>query len=263
MPVTIVTGGTFGLGQTIAVDLARRGHKVVAFGLRSAQVSSMAEGFDSILAEIESSGLSDSIDILDADVSDESAVQSVVEHALGKHGRIDGLVNNAAIGPLGTVLTTDGATFDRILAVNVRGTYLCCRHVIPHMSKAGGGSIVNIGSGAGYGKPNMAAYASSKGAMQALTMAMAYDHFEDHVRVNLAIPGGGGIVSGMSIGRFNGDEALFKSRNISGTVAGRAVDGHDLANAVAFLLSDEAATISGTVIDVGCFFHQGGPLGRK
>jgi len=263
MPVTIVTGGTFGLGQAIAVDLAERGHQVVAFGLHETQVSSIARGFEAVLGELETKGLSHLVDVLDADVSDEDAVHRVIEHTLRKHGRIDGLVNNAAIGPLGTVLTTDATMFDRVLSVNVRGTYLCCRHVIPHMAKKGGGSIVNIGSGAGYGKPNMAAYASSKGAIQALTMAMAYDHFEDHIRVNLTIPGGGGIVSGMSVGRFNGDEAAFKSRNIAGTVAGRAVEGHDLANAVAFLLSDEAATITGTVIDVGCFSHQGGPLARK
>jgi NAD(P)-dependent dehydrogenase (short-subunit alcohol dehydrogenase family) len=172
-------------------------------------------------------------------------------------------VNNAAIGPLGTVLDTDEAMFDRIFAVNVRGTYLTSRAVIPHMRVGGGGAIVNIGSGAGYGKPNMAAYAGSKGAILALTTAMAYDHFHDHIRVNVAIPGGGGIVSGMSVGRVGGDEALFRQRSVAGTVAGRPADGKDLANAVAFLLSGEAATISGTVIDVGCFAHQGGPVSPK
>jgi NAD(P)-dependent dehydrogenase (short-subunit alcohol dehydrogenase family) len=120
--------------------------------------------------------------------------------------------------------------------------------------------IVNIGSGAGHGKPNMAAYAASKGAVLALSAALAYDHFADHVRVNVAIPGGGGIVSGMSVGRFGGDQALFTSRKVAGTVAGRPATGTDLAHAVAFLLSPDAQTISGTVIDVGCFAQQGGPL---
>ncbi|MDR8071885.1 SDR family NAD(P)-dependent oxidoreductase [Burkholderia cenocepacia] len=260
MPVTIVTGGTFGLGQSISTDLAARGHHVVAFGLSSPQVSSTAQGFATLLAEIESKGLADRVDVLDADVSDSAAVQNVIDHTLKRYGRIDGLVNNAAIGPLGTVLDTDQALFERIFAVNVRGTYLTSRGVIPHMAAVGGGSIVNIGSGAGYGKPNMAAYASSKGAILALTMAMAYDHFHDHIRVNVAIPGGGGIVSGMSVGRVGGDEDVFKRRNVAGTAAGRPANGQDLANAVAFLLSDEAATISGTVIDVGCFAHQGGPI---
>lgn len=261
MSVIIVTGGSFGLGQSITVELARRGHQVVAFGLAQPQVSSTAQGLDSVRAELAAAGCS--ADVLEADVSNPADVQRVVEHTLQRHGAIHGLVNNAAIGPLGTVLSTDESTFERIFDVNVKGTYLMSRAVLPHMIQGGGGSIVNIGSGAGYGKPNMAAYAASKGAIQALTTAMAYDHFHEHVRVNLAIPGGGGIVSGMSVGRVGGDEQAFRARGAAGTAAGRPATGRDLANAVAFLLSDEAATISGTVIDVGCFAHQGGPVPSK
>lgn len=261
MGVVIVTGGTFGLGQAITVDLARRGHQVVAFGLGQPQVSSIAQGMSSLLAELQQAGCK--AEVLEADVSSAADVQRVVDHAVSRHGAIHGLVNNAAIGPLGTVLSTDEATFERILAVNVKGTYLASRAVLPHMIRGGGGSIVNIGSGAGYGKPNMAAYSASKGAIVALSMAMAYDHFHDHVRVNVAIPGGGGIVSGMSVGRMGGDTDAFRRRPAPGTAAGRPASGRDLANAVAFLLSDEAAAISGTVIDVGCFAHQGGPIPPK
>ena len=260
-PVSIVTGGTFGLGQAITLELARRGHRVIAFGLAQPQVSSTAQGLEGIRQALADAGLTQQVDVLEADVSVTGDVQRVVAHALTRFGRIDGLVNNAAIGPLGTVLDTDEALFQRILAVNVQGTYLTCRAVIPQMVRQGGGSIVNIGSGAGYGKPNMAVYAASKGAILALSTAMAYDHFHEHVRVNVAIPGGGGIVSGMSVGRVGGDTAAFTSRKVAGTVAGRPATGTDLARSVAFLLSDEAATISGTVIDVGCFAHQGGPIG--
>lgn len=261
MPVVIVTGGTFGLGQSITVELARRGHQVVAFGLSQPQVSSTAKGFDAVLQELEQAGVK--ADVLEADVSNAADVQRVVDRTVSRYGAIHGLVNNAAIGPLGTVLTTDEAMFERIFDVNVKGTYLASRAVLPHMIRAGGGAIVNIGSGAGYGKPNMAAYASSKGAILALTMAMAYDHFHERVRVNLAIPGGGGIVSGMSVGRTGGDVDAFVRKPVPGTAAGRPATGGDLANAVAFLLSDEAAAISGTVIDVGCFAHQGGPVPPK
>ncbi len=190
-------------------------------------------------------------------------VERVVQHTLQRHGAIHGLVNNAAIGPLGTILDTDEALFERIVDVNLKGTYLACRAVLPHMVRNGGGSIVNIGSGAGWGKPNMAAYAASKGGIVALSTAMAYDHFHDRVRVNVAMPGGGGIVSGMSVGRFGGDVQAFTSRAHPGTAAGRPATGRDLANAVAFLLSDDAATISGTVLDVGCFANQGGPIPPK
>jgi NAD(P)-dependent dehydrogenase (short-subunit alcohol dehydrogenase family) len=258
MSVVIVTGGTFGLGQSITIELARRGHQVVAFGLAQPQISSTAQGLDSVRDELERAGCS--ADVLEADVSDVADVQRVVDHAVSHYGAIHGLVNNAAIGPLGTVLTTDEPVFEKVFDVNVKGTYLMSRAVLPHMIRAGGGSIVNIGSGAGYGKPDMAAYAASKGAIVALSMAMAYDHFHDHVRVNVAIPGGGGMVSGMSVGRFGGDLDAFVRKPAPGTAAGRPATGRDLANATAFLLSDEAAAISGTVIDVGCFAHQGGPI---
>ena len=261
MSVTIVTGGTFGLGQSITVELARRGHRVVSFGLTKPQVSSTAQGTESLREELEMYGLT--TDILEADVSIAADVQRVVEHAVRRHGRIDGLVNNAAIGPLGTVLDTEETLFDQIVNVNLKGTYLTSRAVLPQMIRQGGGSIVNVGSGAGWGKPNMAAYAASKGAILALSAAMAYDHFHQHVRVNVAIPGGGGIVSGMSVGRTGGDIEAFKRRAASGTVAGRPATGLDLAYAVAFLLSDEAATITGTVLDVGCFANQGGPVPPK
>ena len=161
------------------------------------------------------------------------------------------------------MLDTDESLFDRIIGVNLKGTYLASRAVLPHMIAAGGGAIVNIGSGAGYGKPNMAAYSASKAGIVGLSMAMAYDHFHDHVRVNVAIPGGGGILSGMSVGRMGGDTQAFQSKPAPGTVAGRPATGRDLARAVAFLLSGESEAITGTVIDVGCFAHQGGPIGPK
>jgi len=259
-PITIVTGGTYGLGLSMTVELARKGHRVVAMGLQRSQVSSTAQGFDEIRQSAAQSGLSDQIDIVEADVSNAQDVQQVVDRAVARYGRIDGLVNNAAIGPLGTVLDTDLDTYERIMAVNVRGVYLMSRAVIPHMARQGGGSIVNVGSGAGWGKPNMAVYAASKGALFALSTAMAYDHFHQHIRVNVALPGGGGIISGMSVGRVGGDESLFKSRKVPGTVAGRPLTGVDFAQTIAFLLSSDAQTISGTVIDVGCFAHQGGPV---
>lgn len=258
MSVIIVTGGTFGLGQAISVELARRGHQVVAFGLTQAQVSSTAQGTSSLLSELGEAGCN--ADVLEADVSQATDVERVVQHTLQRHGAIHGLVNNAAIGPLGTVLDTPEELFARIVDVNLKGTYLMSRAVIPHMRRQGGGAIVNIGSGAGYGKPNMAAYAASKGGILALSTAMAYDHFHDHIRVNVAIPGGGGIVSGMSVGRAGGDVKTFTSRPAQGTAAGRPATGRDLAHAVAFLLSDEAQAISGTVLDVGCFAQQGGPV---
>lgn len=259
--VVIVTGGTFGIGHDITLGLAGRGHHVVAFGLDARQISSTANGSVRRLRdEVAQSELP--VEVLEADVADAASVASVVDFTATRHGRIDALVNNAAIGPLGTILDTDEATFDRILAVNLKGPYLCSRAVVPHMRQAGGGSIVNIGSGSGWGKPNMAAYSASKGGMFALSAATAYDFFHDHIRVNTVVPGGGGIASGITAGRAGGNNPMAGA-GAHGSAAGRPVTGADVANVTAFLISDAAETVSGTVIDVGCFSHQGGPVQRK
>jgi NAD(P)-dependent dehydrogenase (short-subunit alcohol dehydrogenase family) len=259
--VVIVTGGTFGIGRAVTLSLAARGHSVVAFGLEAAQVSSTAaNAIPDLQAELEQRGLQATL--MEADVSNAGDVARVVDRTLEKHGRIDALVNNAAIGPLGTVLDTDEALFDRIMAVNLKGPYLCSRAVLPHMIKAGGGAIVNVGSGAGWGKPNMAAYSASKGGLVALGAATAYDFLHHRIRVNTVVPGGGGIVTGMSLGRVRGDRSRF-GQGAPGTAAGRAVNGEDIASVIAFLISPEAETISGTIIDVGCFANQGGPVPAK
>jgi NAD(P)-dependent dehydrogenase (short-subunit alcohol dehydrogenase family) len=254
LKTVIVSGGTFGIGRAITVTLAQRGWQVVAFGLESPQISSIAaNAIPSLRAELKGRP----VELLEADVSNAADVQRVVDTALKRFGSIEGLVHNAAIGPLGTVLDTPEDVWDRIQAGNLKGAYLCAKAVLPHLIAQGGGAIVNIGSGAGWGKPNMAAYAASKGGIFALSAAMAYDHLHQRVRVNTVVPGGGGIVSGMSVGRVGGDAGRLAKGS---TAAGRAATGEDVANAVAYLLSDEAATISGTVLDVGCFSHQGGPL---
>jgi NAD(P)-dependent dehydrogenase (short-subunit alcohol dehydrogenase family) len=256
--VTIVTGGTFGIGRAITLKLAERGHKVIAFGLEGRQPSSMAaDAIPGLQQELAEAGLE--AELAEADVSDAGDIARIVELALSKHGRIDALINNAAIGPLGTVLDTDEALWERIHAVNLKGPYLAARAVLPGMIAQGGGRIVNIGSGAGWGKPDMAAYAASKAGLHGLSTALAYDHFRDHIRVNTVIPGGGGIISGMSVGRVEGDMTRFGT-GAPGTAVGRNASGEDVANTVAFLLSDEAEAISGTVIDVGCFSLQGGPI---
>jgi len=259
--VVVVSGGTFGIGRAITLGLALRGHKVVSFGLEAAQVSSIAQAaIPALREELASRGLT--AQLHEADVTQSADVRKVFEATIETYGRVDAVVNNAAIGPLGTVLDTDEALFDRIVAVNLKGPYLTSRIAVPYMKKQGGGSIVNIGSGSGWGKPNMAVYSASKGGLHALSAAMAYDFLYDRIRVNTVIPGGGGIVSGMSLGRVGGDTSRL-GKGAPGTAAGRVATGDDVANVVAFLLSPEAETLSGTVIDVGCFANQGGPVPPK
>lgn len=259
----IVSGATFGIGHDISVYLAETGYRVVGFGLEAAPVSSVATASIAALnADAKERDLP--LSFVAGDVTSETDIATLIDHALGFGNGLHGVVNNAAIGPLGTILDTEPDMFARILEVNLKGPYQMCRAAIPEMAKGGGGRIVNIGSGAGWGKPNMAAYSASKGGLVALSAAMALDHFADGIAVNTVIPGGGGIVSGMSLGRVSGDQKRLQATAV-GTVAGRFMNGQDLAGTIRFLLSDEAQAISGTIIDVGCFAHQGSstPLPKR
>ena len=251
-PVTIVTGGTYGIGRAITKVLAQRGHRVVAFGLDAKQIGSeAADGAAGTRRELDALGLD--ADLLEADVSDKADVQRVVDFALAKYGRVDGLVNNAAIHPSGALLDTDEAVWDKVIDVNLKGVYLMTKAALPYMVAQGGGAIVNVGSGSQWGRSNLLAYCASKGGVYAFSMATAYDYIHDHVRVNMVIPGGAPI-TGMTEGHPYIEQAG------KGTVSGRNTEPEEIAYAVAYLLSDDAAQVSGSIIDVGCFAHQGGPV---
>jgi NAD(P)-dependent dehydrogenase (short-subunit alcohol dehydrogenase family) len=249
--VIIVTGGTYGIGRGITLKLAELGYQVVAFGLDSRQMGSVAEnGTSGTQAELEKRGLS--ADLLEADVSSAADTQRIAALTMEKHGRIDGLVNNAAIHPSGTVLETTEEVWDRVLDVNLKGMFLMTKAVLPHMIAQGGGAIVNIASKASYGQPNLLAYSASKGGVLGLTFALGYDHLHEHIRVNAVVPSG--IVTGMN------ENSPRMERAAGESVAHRNGRPTDIANAVAFLLSDEAELITGAVLNVNSFVNQGGPV---
>ena len=247
--VVIVSGGNAGLGLDISRRLLELGNIVVAFGLPEHHAQAFT-GF----AE-------DQINFLTADLTQEAEINAVCEQVANHFGRIDAIVNNAAFGPLGTLQNTTVEVWQKIQNVNLLGPFIFAKAALPFM-QAQGGSIINIGSGAGWGKPNMLAYATSKGGLMAFNQALALDLFQYKIRVNALIPGGGGIVTPMALERFNGSQEALQAKAV-GSVAGRPIHGGDMADAVNFLISDAAQTISGTVIDVGCFHHQGSstPLG--
>ena len=179
--VAIVTGGATGIGFGGAQALAGEGATIVIFGLDKAAL-------DKAVATLAASGAT--AHGIVGDVSSDASVSAMVSETVAKFGRIDIIVNSAAIQPYGTVETMGEAEWDRVLAVNLKGTYLTAHHAIPVMRKNGGGAIVNIASVQGIAcQTNVAAYVASKGGLLALTRAMALDHAKDGIRVNAVCPG--------------------------------------------------------------------------
>ena len=256
--VAIVTGGTFGIGRAITCELARRRYRVVAMGLEARQIGSEAEnGAAATRAALAREQLA--ADILEGDVSVAADVQRVVDFALARHGRLDVLVNNAAIHPRGTIIEISEEVWDRVIDVNLKGMFLACKAAIPHMAKQGGGAIVNVGSGSGWGKPDLLAYCASKGGVFGFSAALAHDHLKDHIRVNVVVPGGTDTgMTAVADVTFTAAPTLraraeMLTRLARNTVSGRANQPEDIAKAVVFLASDDSGQISGAVLPVGCF----------
>jgi NAD(P)-dependent dehydrogenase (short-subunit alcohol dehydrogenase family) len=222
MSVAVVSGASSGIGLAVAQRLR-------------------ADGF--VVAGCAEDG--DGQDVARVDVTDESQVSAFVERTASVHGRIVALCNAAGVKATGTALETDLATWNRTLGVNVTGAFLLTKAVLPNMLAHRGGSIVNIGSPAGYGGDGQVAYATSKGALLARGASLAIDLLPDGIRVNTVVPST--TRTPMTAGRPPEIERAVARMN----VAGRINEPDDVASAVSFLLSDRAATISGAVLEVG------------
>jgi 2-keto-3-deoxy-L-fuconate dehydrogenase len=228
----LVTGAGSGIGEAVARGLHAEGADVLLADLRG----DAAEAIASELGERATS--------VALDVRDEDAIRNVT-------GDVDVLANVAGIGSTTSAPETSLDVWEDVFAVNSRGTFLCCKHAIPAMVARGGGSIVNMASVAGLvGLRNRAAYCASKGAVIALTRALAVDHVADGVRVNAVCPG---TVDSPWVRRLveEVEESLdaLRARQPMGRLGG--VD--EIATAVLYLASDEAAFVTGTafVIDGG------------
>lgn len=174
-----VTGGTKGIGFGIARALLTCGAKV-------AICSNDRSSLDTAVADLDAG---DSLLAIEADVSRGQEVERAVEQILSQFGGINVLVNSAGIQRYGTITDTSEETWDEVMAVNLKGIFLSSRCAIPHMEKAGGGSVINIASVQAYAsQTNVAAYTASKGAILALTRAMALDHAGAGIRVNAICP---------------------------------------------------------------------------
>ena len=182
-----------------------------------------------------------------ADISKVEGVDHLVKVAIDKFKQIDILVNNAGILLPGTAESLSEEDFDQTFNINVRGLWLLSRAVLPHMRAAGGGSIINIGSVLStLGARNRVAYSASKGAVLAMTKAMALDHAAEKIRVNCICPG---IVETEMVARFSMDESARRQR-LALHPLGRFGEPQDIAGLAVFLAGDESAWTTGAAFTV-------------
>jgi 2-keto-3-deoxy-L-fuconate dehydrogenase len=232
--VAVVTGAGSGIGRATTLLLAREGARVLAVDVNGAA------------AEETAALAGEAVIAAQADVSEEASVEELFERCEKQLGPPDVLANIAGVGSTTNAPDTPLEVWDRVFAVNARGTFLCCKHAIPRMVAAGGGSIVNMASIAGLvGLRNRAAYCASKGAVVALTRALALDHVADRVRVNCICPG---TVDSPWVRRLL-DEA---GESLDGLVArqpmGRLGTPDEIAAAVLYVASDAAAFMTGSAL---------------
>ncbi|MEM1275661.1 MAG: SDR family oxidoreductase [Pseudomonadota bacterium] len=245
--IALVTGGRGGIGRAICARFAQEGATVIAADLSE---------HGSVGSEVEGS-------FVRLDVTSEDEAKAAMAQVAEDHGRLDVLVNAAGIEVEKTIEETSLDEWNRIFAINVTGTFLTSKHALPLMrvaaeTSAGGASIINFGSYDGFiADPQLAAYCATKGAVHALTRAMACDHGPEGIRVNAICPGfvdtpmlakffsGGDADAGLSEAARAEAENVHPMRTI-GTP-------HDMANLVLWLASDEARYASGQlwVLDGG------------
>lgn len=245
----IITGAGSGIGRATAMSFAREGASVLVVDLRE-------EAAQAVVREI--AGTGGTALPCRADVSKGADVAAMVNAAQAAWGRIDILVNNAGFGIGGTVVDTSEEDWNRLMVTNVNGVFLGCKAVIPVMKAQGGGAIINTASAVSVvGIYNRAAYVASKGAVAALTRAMALDHADDNIRVNCV---GAGTVESPYY-----DEIFAASPNpdeLRAQLAGRQLTNRlgkpeEIAAAMLFLASDEASFCTGTTL-----FADGGWTAR-
>jgi meso-butanediol dehydrogenase / (S,S)-butanediol dehydrogenase / diacetyl reductase len=236
--VAIVTGGGSGIGRAAAKRFAAEGAAVAVADI-------VAERAGVVAAEICAQG--GHAFGMGVDVTDHAQVQALVNRAVRELGGLDVLMTAAGVLGFGSVVDTEPDAWNRVIGVNLTGTYLCARAAIPRMAERGGGSIVTVSSstGAHDAAPGTAAYVASKGGVAMLTKAISVDHARQGIRANAIAPGPtdtpmlGSVMTPEELRAFG--EAM---------PVGRLAQPEELAAAALFLASDEASYVTGAVLAV-------------
>ena len=244
----LVTGGGRGIGRAISIGFARDG----AFVAVNAAHLSTAEETAVLIRESGGNAIA-----IEANVTDEEQVNGMVDRVVTELGCIDVLVNNAGTShPIIPTLEQDTADFDRVIATNLRGAYICCKAVGQYMVPRGSGKIVNVASISGLsGQPMRTGYAPSKAAMINLTMALAVEWGRHNINVNAVAPGH--VPTDMVRGSIK-KGILDEQRLVNRTALGRLSTPEDIANGVMFLASEEANAITGIYLTVDCGWMANG-----
>jgi NAD(P)-dependent dehydrogenase (short-subunit alcohol dehydrogenase family) len=238
----VITGGGTGIGQAIALAFAREGAQVAVAGRRKEKL----DGTLRFLQQVGGSALA-----LECDVTKAEDTERVIKSVEDAFGKVNVLVNNAGALSVSTVETIAEADWERVMATNVKGPFLMSRAVLPAMRRAGGGSIINVGSVLGIvAIRDRAAYCASKGGVTMLTRAMALDHAHDNIRVNCVCPSI--VESEMTQNLFAETEAGRQAREsrLASIPLGRFGKPADIAGLAVFLASEESSWMTGTVIPV-------------
>ncbi|MEN9360260.1 MAG: Cyclopentanol dehydrogenase [Verrucomicrobiota bacterium] len=244
-----ITGGASGIGRAIAETFAAEGAKVLILDVN-------ADNGKDTLAAIKKAG--GQADFAQTDITDFAAVDKLFKAAAKKHGSFDVLVNSAGIAAVGNIETCSPDEFDRVMNVNIKGTFNTCKAAVGLM-KGKKGSIVNLASVASrLGLPDRLAYGTSKGAVLTMTYSIATDYVKHGIRCNAIAPARvhTPFVDGFLKKNYPGKEAEMFAKLSATQPIGRMGQPSEIAAAALFLASDDAGFITGTCLDVdGGFVH--------